>query len=87
MDTDSLVASFDTDDENLVEFLKQKKDEFDYSELDPNHEIYDTTNEKGIGKMKIETSPVLVLDNLTPLRSNSYSFSYGIINKAKQKRI
>ena len=29
MDTDSLVANFDTDDENLVEFLKQKKDEFD----------------------------------------------------------
>ena len=41
--------------------------------------------------MKIETSPVLVLDTFTALRSKSYSFSYnipnGITQKAKQKGI
>ena len=48
--------------------------------------------------MKIETSPVLVLDSFVVLRSKSYSFSYnsipngtqstsGIVEKAKQKGI
>ena len=37
--------------------------------------------------MKIETSPVLVLDTFTALRSKSYSFSYNNIQKAKQKGI
>ena len=43
--------------------------------------------------MKIETSPVLVLDSLIALRSKSYSFSYNStqsafgIQKAKQKGI
>ena len=40
--------------------------------------------------MKIETSPVLVLDLFTALRSKSYSFSYNKnnnIQKAKQKGI
>ena len=37
--------------------------------------------------MKIETSPVLVLDSFIALRSKSYSFSYKSIQKAKQKGI
>ena len=37
--------------------------------------------------MKIETSPVCVLDSFTALRSKSYSFSYNSIQKAKQKGI
>ena len=41
--------------------------------------------------MKIETSPVLVLDSFTALRSKPYNFSYnkpnGIIQRAKQKGI
>ena len=39
--------------------------------------------------MKIETSPVLVLDSFTALRSKTYSFSYNNnnIQKAKQKGI
>ena len=35
--------------------------------------------------MKIETSPVLVLNNIIALRSKSYSFSYSGIQKSKQK--
>ena len=37
--------------------------------------------------MKIETSPVLVLDGFTALRSKSYTFSHNNIQKAKQKGI
>ena len=87
MDTDSFVLSFDSQLENLIEFLKQYKDEFDFSKLDNAHQLYNLTNKKVIGKMKIETSPVLVLDSFTALRSNSYSFSYNCIQKAKQKVI
>ena len=35
--------------------------------------------------MKIETSPVLVLDSFTDFRSKSYSFSYNNVQKSKQK--
>ena len=98
MDTDSFILSFDTNQENLIEFLKQTKDKFDFSELDKSHELYDPTNKKVLGKMKIETSPVLVLDSFVALRSKSYSFSYnsipngtqsasGIVEKATQKGI
>ena len=73
--------------EKLFEFLKQNKDEFDFSELDNAHQLYDPTNKKIIGKMKIETSAVLVLDSFTALRSKSYSFSYNDFKKSKQKGI
>ena len=58
MDTDSFVLSFDSQLENLIEFLKQNKDEFDFIELDNAHQLYNPTNKKIIGKMKIETSPL-----------------------------
>ena len=44
-----------------------------------------------MGKRKLETNPVLVLDSFTALRSKSYSFSYGnpngVVQNAEQKRI
>ena len=93
MDTDSFVFSFDTNNQEIINFLQQNKDESDFSELDKSHKLYDPI-EKVIGKMKIETSPVLVLDSFTALRSKSYAFSYndlngtqsasGIIQRAKQ---
>ena len=90
MDTDSFILSFDTNHQELINFLQQNKDEFDFSELHKSHELFDPINKKVIGKMKIETSPVLVLDTFTALRSKSYSFSYNNnnnIQKAKQKGI
>ena len=87
MDTDSFILSFDTNHQELINFLQENKDEFDFSELDKSHELYDPINKKVIGKMKIETSPVLVLDTFTALRSKSYSFSYNSIQKTKQKGI
>ena len=87
MDTDSFILSFDTNHQELINFLQENKDEFDFSELDKSHELYDPINKKVIGKMKIETCPVLVLDTFTALRSKSYSFSYNNIQKSKQKGI
>ena len=91
MDTDSFILSFKANNRELRNFLQENKNEFDFSELDESHELYDPINKKVIGKMKIETSPVLVLDTFTALRSGSYSFSYnnpnGITQKAKQKGI
>ena len=71
MDTDSFVLSFATSNQQLIEFLQQNKDEFDFSELDNAHQLYNPTNKKVIGKMKIETSTVFVLDSFTALRSKS----------------
>ena len=91
MDTDSFILSFDTNHQELINFLQENKDEFDFSKLHPSDELYDPINKKVIGKLKIEASPVLVLDTFTALRSKSYSFSYnnpnGITQKAKQKGI
>ena len=84
MDTDSFIQSIKTGD--LINDLENFKDDFDFSELDENHELYDTINKKVIGKMKIETSPIIELDNFVALRSKSYSFSYKIAQKTVQSQ-
>ena len=76
MDTDSFILSIKTGD--LINDLEYFKDDFDFSELDENHELYNSINKKVIGKTKIETSPFIELDNFIALRSKSYSFSYKI---------
>ena len=78
MDSDSFVLSFDANNQKLTNFLQQNKDAFafDFSDINKSHELYDPINTKGIGKLKIETSTVLVLDSFTALRSKSFSFSY-----------
>ena len=96
MDKDSFFLSLKTEDP--IKDLKSFKEDFDFSELHKTHQLYDPINKKVIGKLKIETSRVLVLDKLNALQSKSYSFSYnnnpigtqsysGIIRKAKQKGI
>ena len=85
MDTDSFILSIKTED--LIKDLEYFKNDFDFSELDENHELYDIINKKIIGKMKIKTSPIIELDNFVALRSKSYSFSYGTVKKSKQKGI
>ena len=54
--------------------MQKNKDKFDFSELDKNHQLNDPINKKDLGKMKIETSPGLVLDSITASRSKSYTF-------------
>ena len=85
MDTDSFILSIKTGD--LIKDLEFFKVDFDFSELDENHELYNPVNKKVIGKMKIETSPIIELDNFVAMRSKSYSFSYKTIQKSKQKGI
>ena len=79
----TFILSIKTGD--LINDLEYFKDDFDFSELDPSHELYNSFNKKVIGKMKIETSPIIELDNFVALRSKSYSFSYGTTQKSKQK--
>ena len=57
MDTDSYILSLKTT--NLLKVLEYFKNDFDFSELDKNHQLYDTITKKVIAKMKIETSPIL----------------------------
>ena len=65
----------------------QRDFENDTIKLDENHELYDTINKKVIEKMKIETSPIIELDNFLALRSKLYSFSYGATQKLTQKTV
>ena len=57
MDTDSFVLTIKTDD--LVKDLHHFRDDFDFSNLNRDHELYSNENKKVIGKMKIETGPEL----------------------------
>ena len=72
LDTDSLIFSFKPI-RSLIEDLKHFKEDFDFSDLDPSHELYSEANKKVIGKMKLEPAPELDLDEGVFLRSKSYS--------------
>ena len=85
MDTDTFILSIKTGD--LINDLEYFKDDFDFRELDENHELYNSINKQVIGKMKIETSPIIELHNFVALRSKSYSFSYVAAQKATQKTV
>ena len=50
MDTDSFVLSFNTNQDCLIEFLQQNKNEFGFSELDKAHELYYHINKKLLEK-------------------------------------
>ena len=72
LDTDSFIFSFKPN-KNLIEDLKHFKEHFNFSDLDPSHELYSKANKEVIGKMKLETAPKLDLDEAVFLRSKSYS--------------
>ena len=74
LDTDSFIFSFKPI-KSLIEDLKHFKEDFDFSDLDPSHELYSEANKKVIGKMKLETAPELDLDEAVFLRSKSYSLN------------
>ena len=74
LDTDSFIFSFKPI-KSLIEDLKHFKDDFDFSDLDPSHELYSNQNKKVIGKMKLETAPELDLDEAVFFRSKSYSIN------------
>ena len=74
LDTDSFIFSFKPI-KNLIEDLKYFKEDFDFSDLDPSHELYSKNNKKIIGKMKLETASESDLDEAVFLRSKSYSLN------------
>ena len=74
LDTDSFIFSFKPI-KSLIEDLKHFEEDFDFSDLDPSHELYSKINKKVIGKMKLQTSPELDLDEAVFLRSKSYSLN------------
>ena len=87
LDTDSFIFSFKPI-KSLIEDLKHFEDDFDFSDLDPSHELYSKVNKKVIGKMKLETSPELDLDEAVFLRSKSYSHNIKQNNsKCKHKGV
>ena len=71
LDTHSFIFSFKPI-KSLIEDLKHFKDDFDFSDLEPSHELYSKVNRKVIGKRKLETSPELDLDEAVFLGSKSY---------------
>ena len=74
LDTDSFIFSIKLI-ENLMEDLKNFREDFDFSGLDSSHELYSKDNQKVIGKMKLETAPEIDLDEAVFLRSKFYSFN------------
>ena len=74
LDTDSSIFSFKPV-KHLIDDLKHFKRDFDFSHLDPSHELCSVDNKKVFGRMKLETSPELDLDEAVFLRSKSYSLN------------
>ena len=74
LDTDSFIFSFKPI-KSLIEDLKYFKECFDFSDLDPSHELYSKDNKKVKVKMKLETSPELDLDEAVFSGSKSYSLN------------
>ena len=69
---------------NVLGDLKQFKDDFNVSEWDRHHELFDPINKNVIAKTKVETSPVLEFDKVIVLRSKSCSYSQQT-QQSKQK--
>ena len=74
LDTDSFIFSFKSI-KSFFEDLKHFKEDFDFSDLDPSHELYSEDNKKVIGKTKLETAPDLDLDEAVFLGSKCYSLN------------
>ena len=56
--------------------MENFKNDFDFSELEKSHELYDLKKKKVIGKMKIETSLIIKLVNFVALTSKLYAYSF-----------
>ena len=85
--TDSFIFS-SKPNKSSIEDLKFFREDFDFSDLDPSHELYSKNNKKVMGKMKLETAPELDLDEVDFLRSKSYSLNIKQNNsRCKHKRV
>ena len=66
---------------------KKLENIFDFSNQDPNHELFSNKNKKTIGKFKIETPKSIWIDEFVCLRSKMYSFKCGDDSRNKLKGI
>ena len=69
-DTDSLCYYIENQD--IFEIMKENKDKFDLSDYPKNHELYDPTNKKVIGKFKNES--IEQITEFVGLRSKLYTY-------------
>ena len=69
IDTDGMISSMKT--ENIIKDLKNLEDIFDFSNLDQNHELVSEKNKNLIGKFKIETPKIVVINEFVCLRSKA----------------
>lgn len=76
-DTDSLCYNVRKHD--VFQLMKDNKDFFDLSEYPENHELYDPTNKKVIGKFKNES--VVPITEFIGLRAKLYSFTVDMDSK------
>ena len=81
-DTDSLCYSIRKHD--IYEIIKNNKKYFDLSEYPEEHELFDPTNKKVIGKFKDECSGKYITE-FVGLRAKLYAFSVDNCNKKHLK--
>ena len=74
IDTASFIFSLKTI-KSSIEDIKYLEEDFDFSELDPSHELYSEDNKIVIGKMKLEKAPELDLEKAIFLRKEFYSLN------------
>jgi hypothetical protein len=77
-DTDSFIYEIKTKD--LYSDLEKFKNDFDFSNLPKKHPLFNNDNKKVVGKMKIETGALQILE-FVGIRSKCYSY---IVNENEQ---
>ena len=80
-DTDSLCYHIRKTD--IFEIIKNNKDLFDLSDYPKEHELYDPTNKKVIGKFKNES--IKQINEFVGLRAKLYSFTVAGETKCKNR--
>ena len=80
-DTDSLCYHIRKTD--IFEIIKNNKDLFDLSDYPKEHELYDPTNKKVIGKFKNES--IKQINEFVGLRAKLYSFTVDGETKCKNR--
>jgi hypothetical protein len=83
-DTDSLTYEIKTDD--IYADMSKDKQLYDFSDYPKDHPLYSVENKKVIGKMKDESSS-LIIEEFVGLRSKMYSFTTHTYESKKCKGV
>ena len=83
-DTDSLCYNIRTDD--VYQDMGKEIDQYDFSAYPKDHFLYNTTNQKKVGKFKDETSSIPI-NEFIGLRTKMYSIKYGETEKKVAKGV